>query len=478
MTERFTLLAERGRGAMGVVWQARDEETGQIVALKLLREVYADDPEYEARFARELELARRVHSPHVVGVLGYGRREGVPYLALEYVAGPSLRERLAEHGPYSWPETKALLVQLAAGLADAHAAGVLHRDVKPSNVLLAPDGTAKLTDFGIARGLDLTRVTGTSTLLGTPAYLAPEGPLDARSDLYSLGIIAYECLAGAPPFEGPTYQAVILAHIRTPPDLARLPSEARPIVGSLLAKDPAERPGSAQELLAVLAEEGRPSVPVPVPGSVPAVPPPAGRRPGPALVGLAALALVVVTVGSALAMGGRLGATPPATSTHVPATLTAALASGAAAPSLVTRASATFTLTSVAPVPMSGFPYLPAGASACSYPDSCYAAAYDFHLNVVLGPRGSSPSLVGVQVILPDLPPALPGRIFSGGWAVASIGTTYPDVTMYWVTPIRGARWTTDAFTLCAMDLRTGAKLGCEVFRHQLEWIASDEVET
>jgi serine/threonine protein kinase len=161
MTERFTLLSELGRGGMGVVWKARDEETGQIVALKLLREAYAEDPDYLARFERELELAQRIHSPHVVKVLGYGVRQKVPYLALEFVDGPSLHEALVQHGPYSWPDARELLVQIAQGLADAHGAGIIHRDVKPSNVLLSPDGTAKLTDFGIARGLDATRMTAT-----------------------------------------------------------------------------------------------------------------------------------------------------------------------------------------------------------------------------------------------------------------------------------------------------------------------------
>jgi hypothetical protein len=129
---------------------------------------------------------------------------------------------------------------------------VIHRDVKPSNVLISADGVAKLTDFGIARGLDLTRVTATSTMLGTPAYLAPEGPVDTRSDLYSLGVIAYELLTGSPPFVGLTYQQIILAHVRTPPDLSRVPAEARPVVGWLLAKDADERPQNGQELLAVL----------------------------------------------------------------------------------------------------------------------------------------------------------------------------------------------------------------------------------
>jgi Protein kinase domain/Galactose oxidase, central domain len=252
MTERFTLLSELGRGGMGVVWKARDEETGQIVALKLLRETYAEDPDYLARFERELELAKRIDSVHVVKMLGFGVREKMPYLALEYVEGPSLQDALAKHGPYSWPETKALLIQLTQGLADANAAGVIHRDVKPANVLIGPDGVAKLTDFGISRGLDTTRMTATSTMLGTPAYLAPEGPKDARSDLYSLGIIGYQLLTGTVPFKGTSHQEVIFEHVRTAPDLGKLPPEARPIIGMLLAKDPAERPARASALLPIL----------------------------------------------------------------------------------------------------------------------------------------------------------------------------------------------------------------------------------
>jgi serine/threonine protein kinase len=296
MTERFTLLAKIGRGGMGVVWRARDEETGQIVALKLLHSAYADDPEYVTRFERELELARRIKSPNVVGVIGYGVREGTPYLALEYVDGPSLRERLASHGPYSWSETKALLTQIAKGLADAHAAGVVHRDIKPSNILIGSDGVAKIADFGIARGLDLTRVTGTSTLLGTPAYLPPEGPQDERSDLYSLGIVAYELLAGVPPFEGSTYAEVLMAHVRVPPDLDRLPVEARPIVGWLLAKEPKDRPQSADELIGVI--ESRQAVPVvPVPLSAATQVLPSHTR----------------VMGPAAGLEIALGGTPPAT---------------------------------------------------------------------------------------------------------------------------------------------------------------------
>jgi YVTN family beta-propeller protein len=322
---RFTLLRQLGRGAMGVVWQARDEETGQLVALKLLRAVYADDPEVLERFAREVELAQRVRSAHVVRVLGYGTREGTPYLALEYIEGPSLRARLAEHGPYAWPEARALLAQLAEGLADVHAAGILHRDLKPSNVLLAPDGTAKLTDFGIARGLDLTRVTSTSALLGTPAYLPPEGHRDARSDLYSLGVVAYELLTGAPPFEGESHEELLLAHLRTPPDLERLPPEARPIVGALLAKDPAGRPQSAHALLAALWGGG--SVPRSVPA--PSPPPSPTRPPVPrALVGLGVLGLVVLLAAGVLVVGRGPGASGTAGSSSQSA-LTGPVAAGA-----------------------------------------------------------------------------------------------------------------------------------------------------
>jgi len=252
MTDRYSLVSEIGRGGMGVVWKACDDETGATVAVKLLRDAYAEDPDYVRRFEREAELAQRIDSIHVVKVLDYGFRDKVPFLALEYIDGPSLYEALTRHGPYGWPETRAILAQLAQGLADANAAGVIHRDIKPSNILIAPDGTAKLTDFGIARGLNVTRITATATIVGTPAYLAPEGPKDARSDLYSLGIIGYELLTGAVPFKGTTYQETLIAHIREAPDLSVLPKEARPVVGWLLAKDPAERPQRAAALLPVL----------------------------------------------------------------------------------------------------------------------------------------------------------------------------------------------------------------------------------
>jgi serine/threonine-protein kinase len=292
---------------MGVVHRAIDRETGETVAVKLLHALYADEPAYRERFAREVELARRIDSPNVVRVLGYGIREGLPYVALEYVEGRSLRELIAEHGPYAWAEARALLAQIASGLAAAHDAGVVHRDVKPSNILVTAEGLAKLTDFGIATALDLTKLTGTSTLLGTPTYMAPEGPLDARSDLYSLGIVAYELLTGLPPFEGDSHQAVILAHVRTAPDLARLPAAARGLVGSLLAKDPGRRPRSARHVLASLAPaattvSSRPTVRL-------RARPPARAAAG-SLAALAVLAAAVVMVAPGIWPGPAATASP------------------------------------------------------------------------------------------------------------------------------------------------------------------------
>jgi hypothetical protein len=287
----YTLVEELGKGGMGVVWRARDDETGQMVALKLLADAYSADADYRQRFEHEMAIAKRIDSPHVVKVLGFGMRENVPYIAFELVEGPSLRQLLKDHGPYSWAEARVLTLQLAEGLADAHATGVVHRDVKPSNVLIAPDGTVKLADFGISHAVDLTRLTQASGVMGTPTYVAPEGPVDVRSDLYSLGVVLYEVLTGSPPFKGSTYHEVMAAHMSHAPDMTPVPAEARPLLVWLLAKDPADRPGSARQLIrALLGEERIPdtdtqttiamrarsmTAPAPVTPATPATPVPA-----------------------------------------------------------------------------------------------------------------------------------------------------------------------------------------------------------
>ena len=252
MTERFELIEEIGRGAMGVVWKARDNERGKFVAIKMLRDLHADDREYIERFGREVDLARSVKSPHVVRIRGYGVRQTVPFVVMEFVAGQSLRSRISERGPFPPAHARDLLAQIADALTAVHAVGIVHRDVKASNVLLTEDGVAKLTDFGIARGGDNRGPTRSGSLLGTPAYMAPEGPIDTRSDLYSLGVVYYEMLSGVLPFTSTNYQEVILAHVSETPDLTRLPATERGLTGWLMSKNPAGRPQSAAALLASL----------------------------------------------------------------------------------------------------------------------------------------------------------------------------------------------------------------------------------
>ncbi len=248
----FELLRLIGKGGMGEVWLARDLTTGERVAVKLLHPMYASEPEHVARFEREVETAQRVRSPHVVRVLGYGRHEGRPYISMEYVEGRSLREIVKQEGPLPWSRVRQIALDLCEALAAVHGSGVIHRDVKPSNVLVTSDGTLKLTDFGVARAADLTRMTSADTMLGTVQYMPPEGDGSVRGDLYSLGCLLYELLAGAAPFEGDSHPAVLMRHIRDAPNLDVLPPEARVPLGWLLEKSPAMRPQSAREFAGAL----------------------------------------------------------------------------------------------------------------------------------------------------------------------------------------------------------------------------------
>jgi serine/threonine-protein kinase len=277
MTERFELIEEVGRGAMGVVWKARDNERGKFVAIKMLRDLHADDREYIERFGREVDLARSVKSPHVVRIRGYGVRQTVPFVVMEFVAGQSLRSRISERGTFPPAQARDLLAQIADALTAVHAVGIVHRDVKASNVLLTEDGVAKLTDFGIARGGDNRGPTRSGSLLGTPAYMAPEGPIDARSDLYSLGVVYYEMLSGVLPFTSTNYQEVILAHVSETPDLARLPATERGLTGWLMSKNPAGRPQSAAALLASLRSNSAGSTRAPAGNQQPFIPRPPAR---------------------------------------------------------------------------------------------------------------------------------------------------------------------------------------------------------
>ncbi|MFC8516159.1 serine/threonine-protein kinase [Streptomyces sp. NPDC057257] len=260
LAERYRLDELLGRGAMGDVWRATDQVLGRGVAVKLLRAEEATDSE---RFRLEARTAGSLNHPNLVGVYDFGAHGGQLYLVMELVDGWSLAQERSLRGVLPPGEVAAVGAQLAAGLAAAHRQGVIHRDVKPANVMLTTDGTAKITDFGIARFADeaAAGMTATGKVLGTADYLAPERalgrPAQPAVDVYSLGCVLYELLTGQPPFRGATSLAVVQQHVDAAPvPPARLrPETPRPLsdfVLRLLAKDPAARP-TAEEAAAWLA---------------------------------------------------------------------------------------------------------------------------------------------------------------------------------------------------------------------------------
>jgi serine/threonine-protein kinase len=254
-------LDERlGQGATGVVYSATRDD-GERVALKLLRPERAAESVSLARFVREARVAEGIDPRHVVPILELGEAGGITFLAMPYYAGGSLAQRIAARGPLGIDETVQLAAQLARGLDELHARGVLHRDVKPSNVLLDAEGGAALSDFGLARAADSTRLTAEGQILGTPHYLAPEliEGLEASeaSDIYALGCVLYECVAGEPPFADRGITAIAFAHLAEPPPDPRerrpdlSPDLARALL-TALEKAPAARPTSGTALARML----------------------------------------------------------------------------------------------------------------------------------------------------------------------------------------------------------------------------------
>jgi len=248
---RYRLERQIAAGAVGQVWRATDLVLARPVAVKLLRAEYAQHPETLARFRAEAQLAGSLSHPGIARVYDYGDAAwpGSPYLVMELVDGPSLATVLAG-GPLDTAQVMDVVAQTAAGLGAAHAAGLVHRDIKPANLLLGPGGQVKITDFGIAHAAGSAPLTQAGTLVGTPAYLAPEraagAPATPASDLYSLGVVAYECLAGAVPFSGPALEVAAAHRYRPLPPLpAGVPPGAAALVAELTAKDPAARPASA-----------------------------------------------------------------------------------------------------------------------------------------------------------------------------------------------------------------------------------------
>ncbi|WP_152052704.1 transporter substrate-binding protein [Tautonia marina] len=269
MLGNHRIVGVLGRGGMGVVYDAEDTQLGRPTALKLLPEGLATDPVAAERFLQEARSAARLHHPNVVAIFEVGRHDGKPFLVMEQVNGRSLAEAM-EAGPMPWREATALVAQACLGLEAAHRAGLIHRDIKPANLLLNRDGAVKITDFGLAKlsdELGAHQLTRTGRVVGTPAYMSPEQcqsePIDARTDLYSLGATYYGLLTGQGPYADSTSAPkVMFAHCYKPaPDprevVPDLPEGCSAIIARAMAKQPGDRYADAeamrQDLLTLLA---------------------------------------------------------------------------------------------------------------------------------------------------------------------------------------------------------------------------------
>ena len=262
---------------MSDVFRARDTQLDRRIAIKILHRRLAGDPEYLERFRREARAVARLSHPNIVTVIDRGEDDGQQFIVFEHVDGENLKEFVQRSGRLPVRRALELTLAVADGLAFAHRQGLVHRDVKPQNVLLSREGEVKVTDFGIARSLEVEHgVTQTGTVLGTGEYLAPEQasgkPVSPATDVYSLGVVLWEMLAGEVPFDGENFVAVALRHVNEPlPDLREVRPDVSPrlaaVVDRALAKDPAHRFPSmvalAQELRACLAEAEGEAVPPP-----------------------------------------------------------------------------------------------------------------------------------------------------------------------------------------------------------------------
>jgi eukaryotic-like serine/threonine-protein kinase len=256
---RYDLRDPLGGGGMAEVFLAHDEVLERDLAVKILREEYASDEGFVERFRREAQSAASLNHPNIVTIYDWGRSEdGGCYMVMEYAPGGTLKDRILEDGALP-PRTAAEITsQIAGALKVAHECGVVHRDVKPQNVLLTASGDVKVADFGIAQAAFSASFSQTSLVLGTPSYMSPEQalgePPDPRSDLYSLGVVLYEMLTGEVPYEADTPVTIAMKHVIEPP---RAPREANPdvpegisiLTQKLLAKDPAARYESAAQLI-------------------------------------------------------------------------------------------------------------------------------------------------------------------------------------------------------------------------------------
>lgn len=251
LSQRYTLTERIAAGGMGEVWSATDTVLGRTVAVKLLSPALSKQSGFLDRFRAEARYAARLDHPNITTVFDYGEDDGSAYLVMELVAGQPLSQIIAERAPLSAQTTTSILIQAASALQAAHEGGVIHRDVKPANILVAPDGTAKLTDFGISRLVNTAPLTQAGQVLGTAQYLSPEvvsgQSATVSSDVYALGVVGHEMLSGKPPFHGETIVATAFAHLNQPPPSLpdTVPVGIRTVISAALAKNPADRPATA-----------------------------------------------------------------------------------------------------------------------------------------------------------------------------------------------------------------------------------------
>jgi serine/threonine protein kinase len=349
---QYQIVAEIGRGGMAVVYKAYQESLNRYVAVKVLREELARDRQFVARFHREAVAVARLNHPNILQVYDTGVVHGIYYIVMDYVDGRSLESLLAR-GPLPMERAIAIAVQLAEALAYAHRQGLVHRDVKPGNILLTRSGQPLLTDFGIAKALDgATRLTQTGMSIGTPAYMAPEQiqgqPADNRTDIYALGIVLYEMLTGVAPFSAPTPVGVIYKQMNEPPPPlrqmnSRVPAWLEAVVDKALSKNPLDRYQRVDDLAQVLrqrrapartGERRQPGAPVhgPLPSSSGASNPPRRNELVPFLVGMVVVCLLALAGGGIYlflanwmgAEGTLTQASPPAMLASPPITATLA----------------------------------------------------------------------------------------------------------------------------------------------------------